>query len=99
MVGILTSPSGATATVFDRDGGSGNNLCQVVFDDEAAEPFSSVVAADAPYTGTWRPAEAFAGLRGAAVDGSWTFSAYDLAGADTGSIRAVSLHINGYVTP
>jgi hypothetical protein len=98
LVGILTSPSGASATVFSGAGGSGNNMCQVVFTDTAAAPFASVTAAQAPFTGTWRPDDAFTGLRGPA-DGDWTFSAFDLAGVDTGSIRAVSLHINGYVTP
>lgn len=99
LVGVLTSPSGATAEVFGGSGGSGNNLCQVVFDDAADAPFSSVTSADAPYTGAWRPADPLAGLRAEAVDGTWTFSAFDLASFDTGSIRAISLHVNGYVTP
>ncbi|WP_414638426.1 S8 family serine peptidase [Actinophytocola sp.] len=98
LVGILTSPSGASATVFSRAGGSGNNMCQVVFSDEATTPFASVTSSQAPFSGTWQPADPFAGLRGSA-DGNWTFSAFDLAGVDTGSVRAVSLHINGYVTP
>ncbi len=98
LVGILTSPSGASATVFSGAGGSGNNMCQVVFTDAATAPFASVTSGQAPFTGSWKPADAFAGLRGPA-DGDWTFSAFDLAGADTGSIRAVSLHINGFVTP
>jgi subtilisin-like proprotein convertase family protein len=98
LVGVLTSPSGQSATVFSNSGGSGNNMCQVVFTDEAANPFSSVTAAQAPFTGSWQPDDAFTGLRGAA-DGDWTFTAFDTAGADTGSIRAVSLHINGFVTP
>ncbi len=98
LVGILTSPSGASATVFSRSGGGGNNMCQVVFTDEAAAPFASVTSGQAPFTGSWQPNDAFTGLRGPA-DGDWTFSAFDLAGVDTGSIRAVSLHINGYVTP
>ncbi len=98
LVGILTSPSGQEAVVFNGSGGGGNNMCQVVFSDDAAAPFASVTAAQAPFTGTWRPDDALAGLRGPA-DGNWTFSAFDLAGADTGSIRSVSLHVNGYVTP
>ncbi len=40
LVGTLTSPSGQTVTVFDDEGGSGNNLCQVVFDDAATTPFA-----------------------------------------------------------
>ncbi len=100
LVGTLTSPSGAKATVFQRGGGSGNNMCQVVFADGAANLFSSVPAVSAPFTGTYRPAGAFSGLTvGAVADGTWTFSAVDVAGGDTGSIRSVSLHVNGFVQP
>ena len=99
LVGVLTAPSGAQAELFVRAGSSGSNMCQVVFDDTAANPFSSVTSANEPFTGTWRPADPLAGLRAEPVDGTWTFSAYDLARLDTGTIRAVSLHLNGYVTP
>ncbi|MFK0248892.1 S8 family serine peptidase [Amycolatopsis azurea] len=100
LVGTLTSPSGAKVTVFQRNGGSGNNLCQVVFADNAATPFSSVSAANNPFTGTYRPAQVIGGLTtGAAADGTWKFTAVDVAGGDTGSIRAISLHLNGFVQP
>ena len=100
LVGTLTSPSGAKATVFQRNGGSGNNLCQVVFADNAATAFSTVTSANAPFTGTWRPTQSLTGgLAGAAADGTWTFGAVDVAGGDAGSIRAVALHINGFVQP
>ncbi|MGH3759419.1 S8 family serine peptidase [Actinophytocola sp.] len=98
LVGILTSPTGASATVFSGSGGGGNNMCQVVFADAAENPFTSVTSSQAPFTGTWQPNDPLGGLRGPA-DGDWTLRAFDLVGADTGSIRAVSLHINGYVTP
>lgn len=99
LVGTLVAPNGATATVFSRNGSSGNNFCQVVFDDSAAKSITSITSANAPYTGSWRPATPIGGLRGAPVDGTWKFTAQDLAGGDTGSIRAVSLHFNGYVQP
>ncbi|MFJ8916820.1 S8 family serine peptidase [Amycolatopsis sp. NPDC102389] len=100
LVGTLTAPSGAKATVFQRNGGSGNNLCQVVFADNATAAFSSVSAANAPFTGTYRPAQAIGGLTtGTAADGTWKFTAVDVAGGDTGSIRSISLHINGFVQP
>jgi subtilisin-like proprotein convertase family protein len=96
LKGTLTSPSGATATLFSGDGGGGNNLCQVVFDDAAADPFAGVSPARAPFTGTWRPAGPLAGLLTAPVTGTWKLTVVDQAAADTGSIRAVSLHITGY---
>jgi subtilisin family serine protease len=94
LVGTLKSPSGATATLFSHEGGGGDNLCQVVFDDAAEDPFSD--ANTAPFTGTWRPADPLSGLMNAPVAGTWTFTAADTAAVDTGSIRAVSLHITGY---
>jgi subtilisin-like proprotein convertase family protein len=100
LVGTLTSPSGAKATVFQRNGGSGDNLCQVVFADNAATAFSTVTSANAPFTGSYRPTQSLTGgLAGAVADGTWTFGAVDVAGGDTGSIRAVALHINGFVQP
>ncbi|WP_284747174.1 S8 family serine peptidase [Amycolatopsis sp. RTGN1] len=100
LVGSLTAPSGAKATVFQRNGGSGKNLCQVVFADNAATAFSTVTSANAPFSGTWRPTQSLtAGLTGAAVDGTWTFAVVDVAGGDVGSIRSVALHINGFVQP
>jgi subtilisin-like proprotein convertase family protein len=35
-------------------------------------------------------------LKGRPADGTWTFTVQDTAAVDTGSIRAVSLHVAGY---
>jgi subtilisin-like proprotein convertase family protein len=97
LVGTLTAPDGRTsATLFADAGGSGNNLCKVVFDDAAANPFATVAPALAPFTGTWRPADPLATFLAAPVTGTWTFKAVDTAPSDTGSIRAVSLHVTGF---
>lgn len=97
LVGTLTSPSGASATVFSGNGGSGNNLCQVVFDDDATRSIVSAGSTDAPFTGEWKPVSPLAPLLSQPVVGSWTFSVVDRAGGDVGSIRAVSLELLGYV--
>ena len=82
---------------MDRDGGSGNDLCQTVFDDTATQSFASVLASRAPFTGSWRPAAGrLEDFLLQPVDGDWTFKVADLAPRDTGSIRAVSLHITGF---
>ncbi|GHF66245.1 subtilisin-like proprotein convertase family protein [Amycolatopsis bartoniae] len=99
LVGTLTSPTGAQATVFQRNGANGHNLCQVVFADSAATAFSTVTGTSAPFTGTWRPVTPFGALSGTPADGTWTFAVADVAPSDTGSLRAVSLHINGYTQP
>jgi subtilisin-like proprotein convertase family protein len=95
LVGTLTAPDGSHATLFSRSGEDGHNLCQVVFDDAAARPFAEATADDAPFIGSWRPDEPLADLLFGAVDGTWTFHVADVAPVDTGSIRAVSLHLRG----
>ncbi|MEU4804535.1 S8 family serine peptidase [Actinosynnema sp. NPDC023587] len=97
LVGTLTSPSGATATLFQRSGGTGANLCQVVFDDSAARAFSTVTSSNAPFTGSWRGNGSLNALLADSVDGTWTFKVTDNAASDRGSIRTVALHLNGYV--
>jgi subtilisin-like proprotein convertase family protein len=98
LVGTLTGPGGRRATLFSRSGGGGNNMCQTVFDDAAARAFSAAVPTNAPFTGAWRPDSALGDLLGGTVDGDWTFHVEDTAGVDTGTIRAASLHVTGFVT-
>jgi subtilisin-like proprotein convertase family protein len=97
LTGTLTAPDGRTATLFEGSGGSGNNLCQVVFADRATESLTTATEARAPFTGTWRPIEPLAALVAGPADGDWTFRAIDTAARDTGSIRAVSLELSGFV--
>lgn len=99
LVGQLIAPNGTTATLFANSGGTGDNMCQVVFDDAAANPFSSVTSSNAPFTGTWRPNQQLNPLRGAPADGTWKFFVRDTANVDVGSIRSVSLQLFGYVQP
>ncbi|MEU8659771.1 S8 family serine peptidase [Actinoplanes philippinensis] len=96
LVGTLKAPDGRSATLFSRTGGGGNNLCQVVFDDAAAAPFSSALSTNAPFTGSWKPADPLNSLRLSPADGTWTLHVADRVGTDTGSIRAFSLHLTGY---
>ena len=97
LTGTLTSPAGKAVQVFARNGGTGENLCQVVFDDAAPRAFSTVLAADDPFTGTWRPVQPLAPLIDDSTTGDWTFKVTDSVGVDTGSIRAVSLSLTGFV--
>jgi subtilisin-like proprotein convertase family protein len=98
LVGTLTSPTGATAVLFQRVGATGNNFCQTVFDDSAVNSITSVTSAQAPFTGSWKPTAPLQTLIGATADGVWTFKVVDAAGTDKGSIRSVSLHAAGWVS-
>jgi subtilisin-like proprotein convertase family protein len=96
LTAILTAPGGRSGTLFAGDGGAGNNLCQVVFDDAATTPFDGVLAARNPFSGSWRPDDPLDPLLTDSVDGDWTLKVVDGAARDTGSIRAVSLHLRGF---
>jgi subtilisin-like proprotein convertase family protein len=97
LVGTLTAPDGTQVVLFANTGGSGNNICQAVFTDAAADSIQTAVAADAPYTGDWKPVQPLSTVLGSVADGRWTFHVEDSAAVDTGNIRAVSLHISGFV--
>jgi subtilisin-like proprotein convertase family protein len=96
LSGTLTAPDGTRARLFSGSGGGGNNLCQVVFDDAATTPFATVASGLAPFTGTWKPAAPLDPLLTGPADGDWSFAVVDDAPRDTGSIRAVSLHLTGF---
>ena len=55
--------------IFARNGGTGENLCQVVFDDAAARSISIALAGDDPFTGSWRPIQPLAPLLDASTNG------------------------------
>jgi subtilisin-like proprotein convertase family protein len=94
----LTSPSGTTVTLINQAGGagnSGNNFCQTAIDDNATESIQNVSVSDAPFTGTFKPANPEAPFAGENADGTWLLNVSDNAGADTGSLRAFSLDLGG----
>jgi subtilisin-like proprotein convertase family protein len=93
----LTSPAGTQVQLFADVGGSGNNLCQVVLRDDAATDIAGVTSDDAPFTGSYRPFGRLADLTGETANGTWTLTVVDDATADTGSVRAWSLLLRGYV--
>jgi subtilisin-like proprotein convertase family protein len=86
----LTSPDGRTVTLFNRRGGSGDNMAGTVFNDEAT---TAISAGQAPFAGSFRPEQALSAFDGINPVGTWTLSVRDMARRDVGTIRAVSLHI------
>ncbi|MFD4644438.1 S8 family serine peptidase [Lentzea sp. NPDC058436] len=97
LVGTLTSPSGKSVTLFSRAGGTGNNICQAVFTDDATLPFSGVTSAQAPFTGSWKAGSALSALTADPADGTWVFKVADVVGTDRGSLRSVTLQVAGWV--
>jgi subtilisin-like proprotein convertase family protein len=95
----LTSPGGTTVEVINRAGGtgnSGNNFCQTVLRDDAANSIQTVAIAAAPFTGTFAPANPQSVFAGENADGTWILNVSDNASIDTGSVRAFSLETTGF---
>lgn len=101
LVGTLVAPDGTTVTLFDRlgnGGNGGNNFCQTVFDDSATRSITSAASTDNPFTGSWQPQSPLSALAAHSGDGTWNFHVADRASLDTGSVRAFSLHLSGFVS-
>jgi subtilisin-like proprotein convertase family protein len=99
LVVTLTSPQGKTVSLIDRIGignNSGNNFCNTRLDDEATGlSVQDLVTADAPHTGTFKPATPLSSFDGENPNGTWVLNVSDRAGGDVGSVRAFSLIIGG----
>ncbi len=90
----LQSPAGTTVMAISNTDGGGNNFCQTLLDDESAGPnIQSVVSANAPFTGTFKPNAALSAFDGETANGTWNLLAQDFFGSDTGNVRAFSLVI------
>jgi subtilisin-like proprotein convertase family protein/subtilisin family serine protease len=79
----LVSPAGTRISLAARRGGSGDNFTNTVFDDNAA---TAISAGAAPFTGSFRPEQPLAGLKGQGLNGTWRLEVQDSATGDTGSI-------------
>ena len=91
---ISPSPASTTVTVVNETDGSGNNFCQTLLDDQTANPsIQTVVSANAPFTGTFKPNAPLSVYRGVDANGTWNFQAQDFFSGDIGNIRAYSLII------
>jgi subtilisin-like proprotein convertase family protein len=90
----LISPDGKVSFLFDNRGGSGDNLTNTVWDDEAS---TAISAGAAPFTGSFRPETpltVFDGLAPSVTNGTWTFRMTDQAAGDTGLLQSFNLKIS-----
>ncbi len=86
----LISPTGTTVQLFNRRGGSANNMTGATFNDEAA---TAISAGAAPFSGSFRPEQVLSAFDGQNPVGTWTLRVQDLARTDVGTITAISLGI------
>jgi hypothetical protein len=99
LILTLRSPSGRSVTVLSEAGGpfnSGNNFCQTILDDDAANSINGITPAQNPFTGTFSPFQPLSGFSGDGANGTWTLHAQDLVAADTGSVRAFSIDVSSF---
>ena len=90
----LVSPSGTFRLLMSNVGAvGGKNFSGTVFDDRAPIRIGSGTA---PFTGSFRPQEAFSPLIGEPVSGAWALLILDsVPPTDNGTLDAWSLTING----
>jgi von Willebrand factor A domain-containing protein 7 len=88
----LRSPSGTLMNLITGVGEGGNNFCQTTLDDETSGgSIQSTTAANAPFTGTFKPDDPLSVFRGETANGVWTLNVTDTADFDVGHVRAFSL--------
>lgn len=68
---VLVSPGGTSVTLSDNRGGAGDNFTQTTFDDSALVSIITVTAADAPFTGRFRPEMPLSAFIGNQEAGNW----------------------------
>lgn len=77
----LISPQGTGVMLVEREGGSGNNFSGTTFDDAAVR---SIIGADAPFSGSFRPESSLSAFDGEDPNGVWTLRVEDTAALDGG---------------
>ncbi|MGI8858237.1 MAG: S8 family serine peptidase [Thermomicrobiales bacterium] len=89
----LVSPGGLKITLASQIGGAnggGVNFTNTVFDDAAP---TSIDAAQAPFTGNFKPAQPLSTLAGTAISGTWQLIVSDNGALDIGTLDQWSLDI------
>ena len=87
----LQAPDGTTALLVDNAGASGRDFKDTILDDEASVSIASATAANAPFTGRWRPAQPLSIFDGKPLAGIWKLRVRDLSTPDPGVVHAFSL--------
>lgn len=84
----LTSPGGQVVTLFDRRGGSGQNLTNTIFADSAT---ATIASGAAPFTGRFKPEQQLTPFKNRSAAGVWTLRISDLKPLDQGTLNSWSI--------
>lgn len=96
QIDVASPAPGASVNIFDNACGSNNNI-NATFDDEAATAIvcaTCTTGACLSVSGTVRPSFPLSGLDLKPADGSWTITAADTVGGDSGTLIDWSLDID-----
>ncbi len=85
LVITLTSPQGTSVVILNQQGGSTRDICNAIFDDEAAVLFP---ACGQPHSCSHQPFSPLSAFDGEDPTGTWTLNIADVTGSTSGSIRA-----------
>lgn len=96
LVFRLTSPAGTTVTIVNRRGGTRENICNTLLDDDGGFPALSTVTSSSGQflSGNFAPDNALSAFDGQNANGTWTLNVSDNANIDIGSLRRFSLVIS-----
>ena len=81
---LLTHPNNETIRLTQATGSEGQNLDNIIFDDNATESFLN---ATPPFDGSFKPFEPLATLNALDSQGEWTLSVADRASEDIGFLN------------
>ena len=87
---VLTSPSATSVTLINRRGGAGDDMTNLIFDDEAPTSITGIVA-PGPFTGRFRPESPLSAFNGENQAGVWTLNISDNAAIDVGTLHSWGL--------
>jgi subtilisin-like proprotein convertase family protein len=91
---MLIAPGYDSADISSRNGGSGDNYINTVFDDEASTPITSGTP---PFTGSYRPEQPLSSFDSLPLTGSWVLKVRDDFAQDTGQLVSWCLLFTRYI--
>jgi subtilisin-like proprotein convertase family protein len=88
----LIAPNGQTVILYQKPGDTGQSFANTTFSDSAA---TSINAASAPYSGTFKPLNPLSAFNGLQAVGNWILEVDGGIGPNGGILESWSLSING----
>ncbi|MBC7899455.1 MAG: carboxypeptidase regulatory-like domain-containing protein [Saprospiraceae bacterium] len=95
LVFKLTAPNGTSAVIVNQRGGTRENICNTLLDDDGGFPSLSTVSSTTGQvlSGNFASDNPLSVFDGINPNGTWTLNVADVAGVDVGSMRRFSLVI------